>query len=61
MINCSLWNKVNEIDYLKLLTWVSKHEIIHNMQWNWLKVQIKLIVYIMNLIHDSNEIGRPYC
>ena len=25
--------------------------------WIWLKVQVKLVVYIMNLVEDSSEIG----
>jgi hypothetical protein len=28
--------------------------------WNWLKVEVKLIVYIVSLVHDSNDISRTY-
>ena len=27
----------------------------------WLTIQVELVAYIVNLVHDSNEIGRTYC
>ena len=42
------------------MKWVPNHETVHNMKWDWLKVQIKLIIYIVNLVHDFSEIGRTY-
>jgi hypothetical protein len=62
MMYRSLWNIV--LQFMKLILWSCAHGYLimkYNMYWNWLKFQVKLVVYIENLAHDSNEIDRTYC
>ena len=50
--NWFFWNFEHEYQIMKLFT------TCNAIGW---KTQVKLVVYIVNLIHDSSKIGRPYC